>query len=188
MNSRVYRRRRRRRRKKKWLIVVSSLVLLAALALAASVLLGYNPFLESQLRAQFGDAYFNDFGDLSPTGASTDLESIVDKYKPAFKTLQDQAMDRLDNLLTTALEEYHQQQRDGTVDRFKLTNKYIQAGRILENNVDTIFYALLDEMKAELSSKDFTTTITVEIEETYQNAKTEKKRELLDRLRSDIGS
>jgi hypothetical protein len=167
--------------------VVLVIVILFGIGLAASVILGYNPLLERQLRLQFGSDFFSDFGDLSPTENGDDLDSIVANYRPAFESLQVQAINRLDDLLATALEEYYAQERAGTVDRFKLTNKYIQAGRILENNVDATFYSLLDEMKAELESKNLPLDITTEISDSYEKAKADKKRELLDLLRQQVG-
>jgi hypothetical protein len=183
----VSRRRRRRPKKKKWPYVILVIVILIGIGLTASVVLGYNPLLERQLRTQFGSEFFSDFGDLSPAENGDDLDSIVANYRPAFESLQDQAMNRLDDLLATALEEYYEQERSGTVDRFKLTNKYIQAGRILEGNVDATFYSLLDEMKAELEGNNLPLDVTTEISNTYEEAKADKKRELLDLLRQQVG-
>ena len=187
MSKPVTRRRRRRPKKKKWPYVILVIVILIGIGLVASVLLGYNPLLERQLRTQFGSEFFSDFGDLSPAENGADLDSIVANYTPAFESLQDQAMKRLDDLLATALEEYYAQEQSGTVDRFKLTNKYIQAGRILEDNVDATFYGLLDEMKAELEGNNLPLDVTTEISNTYEEAKADKKRELLDLLRQQVG-
>ena len=187
MSRSVSRRRRRRSKKKKRPYVILVIVISIGIGLAASVVLGYNPLLERQLRLQFGNEFFSDFGDLSPVENGDDLDSIVANYRPAFESLQDQAMNRLDDLLATAMEEYYAQERAGTVDRFKLTNKYIQAGRILEDNVDTTFYSLLDEMKAELERNNLPLDVTTEISNTYEEAKTDKKRELLDLLRQQVG-
>ncbi len=187
MSRPVSRRRRRRPKKKKWPYVVLVIVILIGIGLAASVILGFNPLLERQLRSQFGSEFFSDFGDLSPAENGDDLESIVANYAPAFESLQEQAMSRLDDLLATALDEYYAQEQAGNVDRFKLTSKYIQAGRILEDNVDATFYKLLDEMKAELESKNLPLDVTNEISDTYEEAKADKKRELLDLLRQQVG-
>lgn len=96
----------------------------------ASVVFGSNPFLESRLRSQFGDAFFTDFG-----------VSV---------------------------------EKDGTVGRFVLTSKYIQAGRMLGKNVDEAFYDLLAEMEAELIRGGHSTEIIAEIEATYEQARAEK--------------
>lgn len=184
-----YRSNRRRAKKRKQRIFISaSIITLVVVALGSFLAFGYNPFLERQLRLQFGDAFFSDFSDLPEVGEGEDLESIIGNYEPTFEALEQQALERLDNLLITALNEYQKQEREGTLDRFVLTNKYIQAGRILEKNVDQTFYELLDKMESELDSKGFSTEITEEIEKTYQSAKDEKKRELLNKLRNNIGS
>ncbi len=184
------RRRSSRRRKKrsyfKWVVVVLTLFLLAGIALAGSVVLGYNPFLESQLRAQFGDDFFTDFDNLPDTGDGADLEEIIDNYEPTFQALEDQALERLDSLFMQAIEEYHQLEQAGNVDRFVLTNKYIQAGRILEDNVDETFYELLGKMENELNSKGYSTKILEEIETSYEQAKDSKKRELMNRLQQTV--
>lgn len=190
MSRRVYRRRRKKPRRKKWPLVVISIVLLAGLALAASIALGYNPLLASQLRAQYGDDFFSEFGVSAPEsgGGEQDLDSIIDAYEPAFEELEDKAMERLESLFQAALNEYHKQDKDGTVDRFVLTNKYIQAGRMLENSVDIVFYELLEEMESDLIAGGHALDVLEEIEETYEQAKAEKKRRLLQRLRQEIGS
>lgn len=184
-----YRRSRRRAKKRKRQILASvSIITIVLIALVTSLALGFNPFLERHLRLQFGDAFFSDFSDLPEVGEGEDLESIIENYEPTFEALEQKAMERLDNLLTAALDEYYQQEREGTLDRFVLTNKYIQAGRILEKNVDQTFYELLDKMEDELSRKGLSTEITEEIEKEYQGAKDDKKRELLNKLRSKVGS
>jgi hypothetical protein len=187
MSRHLKRHRRKKTRKKKWPHLILAVLGMIILALVASVLLGFNPFLERQLRAQFGADFFSDFGALQASGEGDDLESIIDDYKPVFQDLEDRAMQRLDSLFTAALEDYHKQEREGTLDRFMLTNKYIQAGRILEKNVDASFYELLGEMKAELERKGLPVEVTCEIDETYKAAKADKKRDLLDRLRRNIG-
>lgn len=185
--TRVYRRRRRRRKKKKWPFVVISVIVLIGIALAGAVALGFNPLIDMQLRARFGADFFSDFGDLSPHSEGGDLETIINNYEPSFASLEKEALSRLDRLFTTAVEDYHSQESTGNLDRFRFTNKYIQAGRVLEKNVDGAFNDLLDEMKDELNRYGHPTTITVEIKETYDKAKSEKKRELLDRLRQATG-
>lgn len=188
MTAVVYRRRRRKPRRKKWPLILLAALLLVALLVGAVWIFGFNPLLERQLKTQLGDHFFTDFGDLSRSDNGEDPIGIVNNYEPAFQTLEDKAIERLEELYTTAVDEYFRQQREGTLDRFMLTNKYIQAGRILESSVDKVFYDLLDEMKAELSSKGFPTDAAAEIEAAYISVKNDKKLELLDRLRNKIGS
>lgn len=186
--------RRKTRRKtrpgsfKTWLLTGLTVVALAALLLTGSVVLGYNPFLEGRLQSQFGSDFFTDFGELSVRGDGASLEEVIDNYEPAFAALEEKALMRLDLLFEEAVDEYRDGERNGTVDRFMLTNRYIQAGRILEDNVDQAFYELLKEMESELNSKGYPTEVLGEIEATYEQAKDEKKRELLNRLQQAVGS
>jgi len=186
VSRRVYRRRRRKTRKRRWPLILLVLVLLTALGLGASVAFGFNPFLESQLRAQFGDAFFSDFG-VRVENKGEDFDSIRAAYEPAFEELENKSLERLENLYQSAMAEYYDQEEKGTVDRFVLTNKYIQAGRMLESRVDEVFYELLSEMEAELIKGGHSLEILQEIEATYKQAKEEKKRQLLQKLRQEIG-
>lgn len=115
--------------------------------------------------------------------APVTLEAIVAAYEPKFKALQALALERLEFLFNSAADEYKRQKREGTLNRMALTNKYIQAGKLLESSVDARFYSLLGELQAELSSNGFPTAITKEIESNYKKAKTAKKLELLGRLK-----
>lgn len=173
-------------RKRKFISIGILLFLLAGIALAGSIVLGFNPFLETQLKAQFGEGFFTDFNELPEIREGGDLKEITDNYQPAFTSLERQALKKLDELFDQAVEEYYEKDRDGTFDRFLLTNKYIQAGRMLENNVDETFYELLDQMEAELTARGFPTEVTAEIEQAYEEAKEDKKRDLFKRLRRDI--
>lgn len=186
MKRRSPRRRKKSLNFKTWMLAGFTVVALAALLLTGSVVLGYNPFLEGRLKGQFGDDFFTNFGELPDRGDGESLEEVIDNYEPAFQTLEDEALRRLDMLFQEAIAEY--QAGDGTVDRFMLTNKYIQAGRMLEENVDETFYELLEEMESELSRKGYSKEILKEIETTYEQAKDNKKRELMNRLRQAVGS
>ena len=181
------RRRKKRVNFKTWLLAGLTVVALAGLLLTGSVVLGYNPFLEGQLKGQFGDDFFTNLGELPERGDGESLEEVIDNYEPAFQALEDEALRRLDMLFQEAIAEYRGGERDGTVDRFMLTNKYIQAGRMLEENVDETFYELLKEMENELNRKGYPTEILEEIETTYEQAKDNKKRELMNRLQQAVG-
>jgi len=172
----------------KILLITLAIILLAAAGLAA-YLFFYSPaLLEAQLREQFGDAFFEEFNDNPPV---VELEpetyqDIINKYEPRFHVLQERAIERLEELYQAALTEYREQRRKGKVDRFQLTNKYIQAGRLLENRVDDSFYDLLGRMENELENRDYPTDIIKEIEETYEKMKQDKKEELFERLREEV--
>ncbi|MGM0651947.1 MAG: hypothetical protein ACQES4_04100 [Bacillota bacterium] len=171
---------------KTWLLAGLTVVALSVLLFTGSVVLGYNPFLEGHLQSQFGVDFFADFNKLPERDNGESLEEIIDNYEPAFEALEEKASMRLDLLFQEALAEYRDGKGKGTVDRFMLTNKYIQAGRMLEENVDETFYDLLEEMENELNRKGYPTEILEEIETTYEQAKDLKKRELMNRLQQAV--
>ena len=117
-----------------------------------------------------------------PDDSTVAKDEILAEYKPKFRSLEAQAKDRLEILFNEGIKEYRQQKEDGTLDKFELTNKYIQAGRMLEKSVDEKFYSLLTEFRQELETHDFSTVITKEIEQHYESSKRSKKRELLSRV------
>ncbi len=180
-------RRRPRRRKTNWTAIILSLLIVAFIAVGVAALFGYNPMMKTRLREQLGEGFFSDFGITRPVEAGSDIESIANNYEPVFASLQEEALKRLDSLLITAMNDYRRQEREGTLDRFRLTNKYIQAGRMLESGVDEVFYDLLGDLEYELAALGYSDDLALEIEERYQEAKDAKKRELFDRLRSEIG-
>ena len=187
MRSDGYRSRLIRSRKRKFWgktvpLMVLTIIVLAGIVLTGFIATGYNPFLTRQLRSQFGDDFFGDLGVIKPKGAGEDLEDIIEKYVPVFMALENQIGRKLESLLTSALDEYQEQKQNGTYNRFILANKYIQAGRMLERNVDKTFYELLDEMKKELTLNGYSTDITREVEQTYKKEKEERKRLLFERL------
>jgi len=180
----------------KRLIII--LVLITALAAGGfwfyNTYYAMNPHLEQALREQFGDQFFDDFEEVSETEADAnennadELEDVIEKYEPLFENLEKTAMNRLEELFQSAIEEYEEQRQARTLDRFQLTNKYINAGRLLEQRVDRSFYMLLEQMESELERKDLPTDIIPEIEKTYKEAKDEKKQELFGRLREEVSN
>ncbi len=129
-----------------------------------------------------GDNNNNEPAPQPPTPASVTMESIVAKYESKFKALEAQVLAKLDALFHAAAAEYKEQEKDGTLDKTALYSKYIQAGQKLESSADAQFYALLNELQAELADSGFSTAIISEIESDYKNAKTAKKRELLSQV------
>lgn len=180
--------------KKRILIAALTIAILAGVGLLLyTAYFALSPDFENALRKQFGDQFFDDFNDLPDDLSELEneddqLENIIEKYEPLFQNLEDTASKRLEDLLQAAVSEYEEQKKTGTFDRFQLTNKYIQAGRLLENRVDDSFYAMLNQMKVELNRKKLPTEIISEIEDAYKETKAQKKQELFSRLREKIGN
>lgn len=110
-------------------------------------------------------------------------DDISIKYQPQFSYLQNVALSRLDTLYSAAIEEYVQGRKAGTLNRSELAQKYIQAGTLLEANVDRQFYSTLNAMQAELISNKLPTDIVDVYESEYEKAKSNKRSQLLAKVR-----
>ena len=114
--------------------------------------------------------------------------AMVDQISEAYNILveKDAANFAAEEKRIEAVTEYETRKKNGTLDRLKLTSKYIQAGRLLESQVDQRFLILLNHMAAELRRKNLDGAIIAEIEELYAQTKADKKKELFNRLRNRL--
>jgi hypothetical protein len=176
------------KKRTKIILTVIAILLLISAALAYYLFYSPNASLERLLREQFGDAFFDDFNDLPEIeDNNAQLEDVIAKYEPLFENLENRALERLEDLFQAALAEYNEKRKSGTINRFQFTNKYIQAGQMLEERVDASFYNLLGRMENELNRNNLPTEILQEIEQTYTTAKQQKKEELFSLLREKLG-
>ena len=110
-------------------------------------------------------------------------DEINNKYQPQFNYLQDVALSRLDTLYSAAIQEYVQSSKAGTLNRPALVQKYIQAGTMLEANVDSQFYSALNAMQAELIANNLPTDSVGVKKIEYEQAKSAKRSQLLAKVR-----
>lgn len=173
---------------------------------------GYNSFFKpkpeiaQQLNNQFGSEFFTSFADQStadepavvdapittavldkieaniPSAQGTE-EAIIQKYAPQFQSLENMVSSRMDALSTAALQEYRQQEKDGTLNLPVLARKYIQAGNILEANVDSQFNITLNAMQDELAANNQSTDVIADIKQEYAAAKSKESAQLLSIIR-----
>jgi len=172
-----------RGKKKAKLVLFARIIVVVAVAALLLFHLG-SPL---GIRALFPDGFF-DFNQFTVTDDNAkDLDSIIAKYEPVFTALQNTALERLEELYQAAVAEYREESTAGTYNRFRLTTKYLQAGRLLESSVNDAFYKLLNAMEKELISNNLPVTIVTELDDAYKQAKQEKKEELFGRLREQLG-
>lgn len=110
-------------------------------------------------------------------------EEITNKYEPKFNYLQNAALSRLDTLYSAAFQEYVQGKKAGNLNRSELIQKYFQAGTKLEASMDNQFYSLLNQMQAELTANNFPTDIVATYKLEYEKAKSDKRSQLLAKVR-----
>ena len=160
--------------------------LLIVLFIAVVALGSYYILTATGIQDLFPEGFF-DFSQFSvPDNGASDLESIIAIYEPVFAQLEASAIERLEELYQAAAEEYREGKRTGTLDRFRLTNKYLKAGRQLQLAVDDAFDLLLGGLEKELRSKNLPLEIIPEIKAAYEKTKQEKKEELFNRIRERI--
>ena len=110
-------------------------------------------------------------------------DEINNQYKPQFNYLQNVALSRLDTLYSAAFQEYTESSKAGTLNRSALVQKFIQAGTMLEANVDNQFYSTLNAMQAELIANNLPTDIVGVNKINYEKAKSDKRSQLLAKAR-----
>ncbi|WP_075366935.1 hypothetical protein [Desulfosporosinus metallidurans] len=110
-------------------------------------------------------------------------DEINNKYTPKFNYLQNVALGRLDTLYSAAIQEYVQSSKAGTLNRPELVQKYIQAGTMLEANMDSQFYSTLNAMQAELIANNLPIDSVGVIKIEYEKAKSDKRSQLLAKAR-----
>ncbi|MFA6809316.1 MAG: hypothetical protein WCR27_10040 [Eubacteriales bacterium] len=115
------------------------------------------------------------------TNKTITQDEIIQKYMPEIKSLQSVALSRLDTLYSAAINEYKQSKKNGNLNPSELAQKYIQAGTLLEGNVDGEFYNIVNAMQAELVANNFSTDIINTIKNDYESAKSQKRSQLLSR-------
>lgn len=111
-------------------------------------------------------------------------ESIINTYVPKLKQLEALAIERLDTLFDSGLQEYNQKKNEGTLDKSELSKKYIQASKKLESGVDEVFDQITAEMKEMLTNNNYPTKIIEDIQKEYNDAKSSKMAEFLHEARS----
>ncbi|NUU75295.1 hypothetical protein [Paenibacillus xylanilyticus] len=104
-------------------------------------------------------------------------QEIENKYSATFKSLEVVATTKLNTLAENALKDY----RSGR-SLTDLSSTYMSASNKLQNKVDSTFYKLLDEMKAELKANELNNDLAQKAESTYTQAIAAKKSEMLDKV------
>lgn len=111
------------------------------------------------------------------------IDEVKNKYLPVFNQLQNVALSRLDTLYSAAIQEYKQGSKTGTLNRSALIQKYMQAGTMLESNVDGQFNNTLSAMQNELVANNLPTDVVSSIRSEYEKAKSNMRAQLLSKVR-----
>ncbi|MDK2920349.1 MAG: hypothetical protein PWQ37_3082 [Candidatus Petromonas sp.] len=107
---------------------------------------------------------------------------ITQKYTVLFTNLRKKYEAKINDLIAQAKNEYFslpEEERDAA--KLKLGLKYLKLGKALEEECDKEFYALLDNMKAELKENNLGKDAANKAEKIYKEEKSERRKTLLSK-------
>jgi hypothetical protein len=110
------------------------------------------------------------------------LEIIRDKYVHSYTQLQNLALDRLDTLVSLAKQEYNLKKNSADFSKIDFASKYSSAANKLQDEVNRVFYQVLEQMKKELKENKLPLNLAKEAEDTYKSLIKKKKDELLSKM------
>jgi hypothetical protein len=85
------------------------------------------------------------------SGGAGSASGVVARHEPRFAALEQVAMHKLDALYETGRQEYDHERRIGVLDHMVLVLKYLEAGRVLERNMDVVFQAMVTDLRGDLA-------------------------------------
>ncbi|MGD6855665.1 hypothetical protein [Bacillus infantis] len=115
------------------------------------------------------------------------VASIKQKYQPTFESLESQANDRLNSLVSQAVNEYHsKREKDESISVTYFYRKYSEAGRALESSTDGAFHYVYAALEQDLKKNGFSSSHAETFRTKYENAKKTRENALLDKAKSAL--
>lgn len=109
-------------------------------------------------------------------------ESIIAKYSPSFNDLENQANNKLDSLLSYALQEYKTKKAKGeTISYFYFYSKYSKAAKTLEANTDAAFNMIYNDLVKDLEKSGYSASLANPIKDQYLSQKKQRSSAILDK-------
>ncbi len=129
------------------------------------------------------------------TGTETDAKkenpvtvaSIKQKYQPTFESLESQANDRLNSLVSQAVNEYYtKKENDESISVTYFYRKYSDAGRALETSTDGAFQYVYAALEQDLKKNGFSSSHAATFKTKYEDAKKARESALLDKAKGAL--
>ncbi|MFP7442364.1 hypothetical protein SFC50_01550 [Bacillus infantis] len=115
------------------------------------------------------------------------VASIKQKYQPTFESLESQANERLNSLVSQAVSEYHTKKaNDESISVTYFYRKYSEAGHALENSTDGAFQYVYAALEQDLKKNGFSSSHAATFKTKYENAKKARESALLDKAKSAL--
>lgn len=113
-------------------------------------------------------------------------DELLDQYRFIFEDLQTQATEKLDQLISVALNEYRDlRENDERINYLDLFQKYSGAAEELEDQTDDTFHELYDSLKQELKSNDLDPKAASSFKTQYEEEKASWKNSIITDVMSD---
>lgn len=113
--------------------------------------------------------------------------SIIEKYQPSFRDLENQAIGKLDALLSYALIEYNSQKEKGEdISYIYYYTKYNAAAKKLEAGADATFTYIYDELVKDLKKSGYDDSEAQAIKNQYASMKKERRSVLITKAKAYI--
>ena len=113
--------------------------------------------------------------------------SIMDKYRPTFVSLEQQAEARVDNLVAAAKNEYAQKKADGEkISAGYFYTKYMNSSSSLEKSTDAAFENLMKVVEADLVANGFNKSEAQSFRTEYEQAKEQRRSSLMKKALEEI--
>lgn len=119
----------------------------------------------------------------SKNPSSTDkvtAETLKEKYRPSFESLESQANDKINALVGRAFSEYQEKKANGEeISISYFLTKYKTAGEALETKTDQAFNQVYGALQKDLKSNGFDPNEAADVHASYEAAKKERRNKLL---------
>jgi hypothetical protein len=114
-------------------------------------------------------------------------ESIIEKYRPTFESLQAQANIKIDSLVSTAITEYKENLANGESNPFAYYyRKYNLAAKRLEAQTDETFNYIYSAMQDDLEKHGFDPDEAKSIKDDYETTKNERETALINKAKEAL--
>lgn len=121
-----------------------------------------------------------DKSQLSKTTTKATPESIIEKFRPSFENLEEQANGKINSLVSRAISEYKEQKESGEEISYSyFLTKYKTAGEALETKTDQAFNTVYTALQQDLKEHGFNPNEAEDVRASYEAAKKHRRNAIL---------
>lgn len=121
-----------------------------------------------------------DKSQLSKTTTKATPESIIEKFRPSFENLEEQANGKINSLVSRAISEYREQKESGEEISYSyFLTKYKTAGEALEAKTDQAFNTVYTALQQDLKEHGFNPNEAEDVRTSYEAAKKHRRNAIL---------